>query len=68
VPNRQQQTILQIFNRFIEKGSILVTDRYPSYVGSLQDFESDHIIVTIQKVLETKKDSLQIKSRIFGRT
>lgn len=46
VPNRRASTILGVFNQFVESGSIIRTDGYPSYPRAVSDFGSEHQVVS----------------------
>jgi hypothetical protein len=45
VPNRKHETMLGVFKIFIMPGSFLVTVGYPSYISSVREFGSSHIVV-----------------------
>lgn len=45
VPNRRQETLFDVFKKFIKPGSLLVTDGYPSYPGAVREFGSVHVVV-----------------------
>ncbi|KAG0420593.1 hypothetical protein EQH57_0084 [Dictyocoela roeselum] len=45
ISNRQAPTILDVFRRNLNSGSIIITDGYPSYPSAVKDFKSKHIIV-----------------------
>jgi transposase-like protein len=45
VPNRKSETILKEFIKYIQPGSIIVSDGYPSYPKAASQFGSIHEIV-----------------------
>lgn len=45
VPNRKHQTLTSVLNDFVQPGSLIVTDGYPSYVQAIRNFGSVHKVV-----------------------
>lgn len=42
IPDRRSETILEIFKKYVNPGSIIVTDGYPSYPAAVRQFGSQH--------------------------
>ncbi|WUR04946.1 DDE-TNP-IS1595 domain-containing protein [Vairimorpha necatrix] len=45
LPNRQSSTIEDFFRRRVKRGSIIITDGYPSYPSASRNFGNEHYIV-----------------------
>ncbi|KAG0432254.1 hypothetical protein DMUE_5510, partial [Dictyocoela muelleri] len=43
--NRQSSTLLQVFQKYVIKGSICITDGFPSYTSTVSNFKSRHEVV-----------------------
>jgi hypothetical protein len=49
VPNRKSDSILAIFHKYLLPGTIIVSDRYPSYPKAASECGSTNEIVNITK-------------------
>ncbi|KCZ77536.1 hypothetical protein H311_01451 [Anncaliia algerae PRA109] len=56
VPDRKSNTIYEIFEKYITKGSLIITDGYPSYPTAVKKFNSFHVIVNHTEGFKNSED------------
>ncbi|KCZ74867.1 hypothetical protein H311_04163, partial [Anncaliia algerae PRA109] len=45
IPDRNAKTVLGVFEQYIQKGSLIITDGYYSYTQSVKEFDSFHALI-----------------------